>query len=70
MRWLRIRVISPNKVRMNFARMGISMLSNFSTANEKHCSLVILVGEGARLEYQHSVKGLKERIAGSSYIET
>lgn len=27
-------------------------------------------GGRARLEYQHSVKGLKERIAGSSYIET
>lgn len=53
MRWLRMRVISPNRVRMNFARMGISILSSFSTANEKHCSLVIL---GRRIKHQHLVK--------------
>jgi hypothetical protein len=42
MRWLRMRVISPNMVRMNLARSGISMLNSFSTASEKHCSLVIM----------------------------
>ncbi len=39
MRWLRTRVISPNRVRMYLARVGISMLSSFSTASEKHCSV-------------------------------
>lgn len=42
MMWFLIRVISPNRVRMYFARSGISMLSSFSTASEKHCSLVII----------------------------
>jgi hypothetical protein len=34
MRWLRMRVISPNSVRIHFARSGTSMLSSFSTARE------------------------------------
>ena len=36
----RMRVISPNKVRIHLARSGMSMLRSFSTASEKHCSLV------------------------------
>lgn len=42
MRWLRILVISPNKVLIHFARSGISIFNNFSTAKEKHCSFVII----------------------------
>ena len=42
MRWLRTRVISPNRVRIHLALSGISTLSSFSTAREKHCSLVIM----------------------------
>lgn len=41
-RWFRIRVISPNMVRIHLARSGTSMFSSFSTAREKHCSLVIM----------------------------
>lgn len=42
MRWFRMRVISPNSVRIHFARSGISMFKSFSTAKEKHCSFVIM----------------------------
>jgi len=42
-RWFKTRVISPNKVRIHFARSGTSMFNSFSTANEKHCSFVIML---------------------------
>jgi hypothetical protein len=42
MRWFKMRVISPNSVLMYLARSGISMFNSFSTASEKHCSLVIM----------------------------
>ena len=41
-RWFKTLVISPNRVRIHFARSGISIFRSFSTANEKHCSFVII----------------------------
>ena len=41
-RWFKILVISANKVLIHFALGGISTFRSFSTANEKHCSLVIM----------------------------
>ena len=42
MQWFEIRVSSPYSVRIHLARSGTSMLSSFSTAREKHSSLVIM----------------------------
>ncbi len=42
MRWFKTRVISANRVLIHFALAGTSIFSNFSVANEKHCSFVIM----------------------------